>query len=114
MPGGAPASPKVAQMLAIAPAMLIDKTRGIYPAPEAILAAMVEGAEVDFDTALRIESRYFAGLAVGQVAQEHDHRASASTSTRSSSGASRPKDVPRWKPAKVGILGAGMMGAGIA
>ena len=57
MPGGTPASPKIAGMLAVAPAMLAQKTRGLYPAPEAILAAMVEGALVDFDTALRIEAR---------------------------------------------------------
>jgi len=113
IPGGTPASPKVAQMLAIAPAMLIDKTRGLYPAPEAILAAMVEGAEVDFDTALRIESRHFAKLAVGQVAKNMITAFHFKLSAIRS-GASRAKNVPRWKPAKVGILGAGMMGAGIA
>jgi len=113
IPGGSPSSPKVAQMLAIAPAMLIEKTRGLYPAPEAILAAMVEGAEVDVDTALRIESRHFAKLAVGQVAKNMI-TAFFFNLTAIRSGASRPKDVPRWKPAKVGIVGAGMMGAGIA
>jgi 3-hydroxyacyl-CoA dehydrogenase/enoyl-CoA hydratase/3-hydroxybutyryl-CoA epimerase len=113
IPGGTPSSPKVAQMLAIAPAMLVDKTRGLYPAPEAILAAMVEGAEVDFDTALRIESRHFAKLAVGQVAKNMITAFHFNLSAIRS-GASRPKDVPRWKPAKVGILGAGMMGGGIA
>ena len=55
MPGGGPSSPKVSQMLSIAPAMVVEKTRGVYPAPKAILAAMVEGACVDFDTALRTE-----------------------------------------------------------
>ncbi|MEX1074496.1 MAG: enoyl-CoA hydratase-related protein, partial [Burkholderiales bacterium] len=69
IPGGTPASPAISQMLTIAPAMLIEKTRGLYPAPEAIMAAAVEGASVDFDTALRIESRYLAKLAVGQVAK---------------------------------------------
>ena len=113
MPGGTPSSPKVAQMLAIAPAMLIEKTRGLYPAPEAVLAAMVEGAEVAFDTALRIESRHFAKLAVGQVAKNMITAFHFNLSAIRS-GASRPKDVPRWKPGKVGILGAGMMGAGIA
>jgi len=113
IPGGTPSSPKVAQMLAIAPAMLVDKTRGLYPAPEAILAAMVEGAEVDFETALRIESRHFAKLAVGQVAKNMITAFHFNLSAIRS-GASRPKDVPRWKPAKVGILGAGMMGGGIA
>ena len=113
MPGGTPATPKVAQMLAIAPAMLVDKTRGLYPAPEAILAAMVEGAEVDFDTALRIESRHFARIAVGQVAKNMI-TAFHFNLTAIRAGASRPKEFVRWKPSKVGILGAGMMGAGIA
>ncbi len=113
MPGGSPNSPQVSQMLAVAPAMLIEKTRGLYPAPEAILAAMVEGAYVDFDTALRIESRYLAKLAVGQVAKNMI-TAFFFNLNAIKSGASRPKGVPRWKPAKVGILGAGMMGGGIA
>ncbi|MEO8716772.1 MAG: 3-hydroxyacyl-CoA dehydrogenase NAD-binding domain-containing protein [Burkholderiales bacterium] len=112
IPGGTPASPQIAQMLTIAPAMLIGKTRGLYPAPEAIMAAAVEGASVDFDTALRIESRYLAKLAVGQVAKNLISLFFNRTAIRS--GASRPKDVPKWKAQKVGILGAGMMGGGIA
>jgi 3-hydroxyacyl-CoA dehydrogenase/enoyl-CoA hydratase/3-hydroxybutyryl-CoA epimerase len=112
MPGGTPAHPQVSQMLAIAPAMLSEKTRGLYPAPEAIMACAVEGACVDFDTALRIESRYFARLAVGQVAKNLINLFFNRTAIRS--GASRPKDVPKWKATKVGILGAGMMGGGIA
>ena len=112
MPGGGPSSPKVSQMLAVAPAMLTEKTRGLYPAPEAILAAMVEGAYVDFDTALRIESRYLAKLAVGQVAKNLITLFFNRSAIKS--GASRPKDFPRWQATKVGILGAGMMGGGIA
>src|SRR5439155_17900897 len=69
MPGGTPANPKIAGMLAVAPAALKQKTRGLYPAPEYALAAMVEGAQVDFDTALRIESRYLARLIVSPVAK---------------------------------------------
>ncbi|WP_353142152.1 3-hydroxyacyl-CoA dehydrogenase NAD-binding domain-containing protein [Acinetobacter pragensis] len=113
LPGGSPASPQVAQMLAIAPAMLRDKTKGCYPAPEAIMAAAVEGAQVDVDTALTIESRYFTYLATGQISKNMIgtfwHGLNAIKA-----GASRPKDVAKWKAAKVGILGAGMMGAGIA
>jgi 3-hydroxyacyl-CoA dehydrogenase/enoyl-CoA hydratase/3-hydroxybutyryl-CoA epimerase len=112
IPGGTPASPAIAQMLTIAPAMLIEKTRGLYPAPEAIIAAAVEGASVDFDTALRIESRYLAKLAVGRVAKNLISLFFNRTAIRA--GASRPKDVPKWKARKVGILGAGMMGGGIA
>ena len=112
MPGGGPSSPKVSQMLAIAPAMVVEKTRGLYPAPKAIMAAMVEGAYVDMDTALRIESRYLARLAVGQVAKNLITLFFNRTAIKA--GASRPKDVPKWRAGKVGILGAGMMGGGIA
>lgn len=59
IPGGTPASPSVAQMLAIAPSVLRDKTKGCFPAPEKIMCAAVEGAQVDFDTAQLIETRYF-------------------------------------------------------
>jgi len=112
IPGGTPSNPQIAQMLTIAPAMLIEKSRGLYPAPEAIMAAAVEGASVDFDTALRVESRYLAKLAVGPVARNMITLFFNRTAIRS--GASRPKDVPKWKASKVGILGAGMMGGGIA
>ena len=113
IPGGTPSSPQVAQVLAIAPAMLRDKTKGCYPAAEAIMAAAVEGAQVDVDTALTIESRYFTYLATGQVAKNMIgtfwHGLNAIKS-----GESRPKDVVKWQATKVGVLGAGMMGAGIA
>jgi 3-hydroxyacyl-CoA dehydrogenase/enoyl-CoA hydratase/3-hydroxybutyryl-CoA epimerase len=113
IPGGSPSTPAVAQMLAIAPAMLRDKTKGCYPAPEAIMSAAVEGAQVDVDTALTIESRYFTYLATGQISKNMIgtfwHGLNAIKS-----GASRPQGLERWKATKVGILGAGMMGAGIA
>ena len=113
IPGGTPSTPAVAQMLAIAPAMLRDKTKGCYPAPEAIMATAVEGAQVDVDTALTIESRYFTYLATGQISKNMIgtfwHGLNAIKS-----GASRPKDIEKCKASKVGILGAGMMGAGIA
>jgi 3-hydroxyacyl-CoA dehydrogenase/enoyl-CoA hydratase/3-hydroxybutyryl-CoA epimerase len=113
MPGGTPANPKIAGMLSVAPAVLKQKTRGLYPAPEYALAAMVEGAQVDFDTALRIESRYLAKLIVSPVAKNMINTFFFNMNAIKS-GQSRPKDVPRYKPQKVGLLGAGMMGAGIA
>ena len=113
MPGGTPGNPKVAGMLAVAPAMLKRKTRGLYPAPEYALAAMVEGAQVDFDTALRIESRYLAKLTVGPVAKNMINTFFFDLNAVKS-GQSRPKGPPRWRPQKVGILGAGLMGGGIA
>jgi 3-hydroxyacyl-CoA dehydrogenase / enoyl-CoA hydratase / 3-hydroxybutyryl-CoA epimerase len=113
MPGGTPSNPKIAGMLSVAPAVLKQKTRGLYPAPEAALAAMVEGAMVDFDTAMRIESRYLAGLMTGPVARNMINTFFFNMNAIKG-GQSRPKDVPKYKPGKVGILGAGMMGAGIA
>ena len=113
MPGGTPSNPKIAGMLSVAPAVLKQKTRGLYPAPEYALAAMVEGAQVDFDTALRIESRYLAKLIVSPVAKNMINTFFFNMNAIKS-GQSRPKDVPRYKPQKVGILGAGMMGGGIA
>lgn len=113
IPGGTPSSPKVAQMLAIAPSILRSKTNGCLPAPEKILCAAVEGAQVDFDTAHLIETRYFTELVTGQVAknmigtfwfQLNDINA----------GRSRPEGFAPYLTRKVGVFGAGMMGAGIA
>ena len=113
MPGGTPSHPAMAPKLMVVPAMLREKTKGVMPAPEAILSAAVEGAQVDVDAALRIETRYFIELARGPVArnmintfwfQLNDIKA----------GLGRPAGVPKANFAKVGILGAGMMGAGIA
>ncbi|MEI8029090.1 MAG: 3-hydroxyacyl-CoA dehydrogenase NAD-binding domain-containing protein [Comamonadaceae bacterium] len=113
VPGGLPSNPAVATMLVVAPAMIRQQTRGLYPAPEAIMACMVEGLQVDLPTALRIESRYLAKLMTGSNA-----RAMINTFffnlNAIKSGQSRPAGVGRFKPAKVGLLGAGMMGAGIA
>ena len=113
MPGGSPTSPNVAAGLAVAPAMLLQKTRGLYPAAEAILEVMVEGALVDYDTATRIESRKLAKIMVGQNAKNMIN-AFFFDLNAIKSGKSRPAGFAPWKPRKVGILGSGMMGAGIA
>lgn len=113
MPGGTPASPKIAAGLAVAPAMLAAKTRGLYPAAHAILETMVEGAQVDYDTATRIESRKLAKIMVSQTTKNMVN-AFFFNLNAIRSGKSRPSNVAKWKPAKVGVLGAGMMGSGIA
>ena len=113
MPGGTPANPKIAGMLAVAPAVLKQKTRGLYPAPEYALACMVEGAQVDFDTALRIESRYLAKLIVSPVAKNMINTFFFNMNAIKA-GQSRPKWEGKFQPKKVGVLGAGMMGGGIA
>jgi len=113
IPGGGATSPQVKAGLAVAPAMIKKNSRGLYPAPEYALAAMVEGALVDYDTALRIESRYLARLIVSPVAKNMINTFFFNMNAIKS-GQSRPKGVPRYKPSRVGVLGAGMMGAGIA
>ena len=113
VPGGVPSHPALAQKLPIVPAMLKNKTKGCFPAPEAILSAAVEGLQVDFDNALKIEGRYFTSLATGQVAKNMI-TAFFFQLQDINKGKYRPEGFERVKFEKVGILGAGMMGAGIA
>lgn len=112
-PGGAPHHPAMGQKLAIAPAMLKQKTKGCYPAPERILSAAVEGAQVDFDNGSLIETRYFAELVIGQVAKNMTGTFWFQLNAVNA-GESRPAGVDKETFRKVGVLGAGMMGAGIA
>ena len=112
LPDGTPSHPAMAHMLAMAPAALRARTQGCYPAPEKILCAAVEGAQVDFDTAQLIEARYFTELVTGQVAK--NMIGSWFELNRVNSGGSRPKGPPPYTTRKVGVIGAGMMGAGIA
>ncbi len=104
MPGGGPSTPAISQMLSMAPAMLVEKTRGLYPAPKAIMSAMVEGAYVDFDTALRIESRYLARLAVGPVAKNLISLFFNRTAIKAGASVKglRASGTPPWKATKVG------------
>jgi 3-hydroxyacyl-CoA dehydrogenase/enoyl-CoA hydratase/3-hydroxybutyryl-CoA epimerase len=113
IPGGTPSNPKVAQMLAIAPSILRSKTQGTMPAPEKILCAAVEGAQVDFDTAHLIETRYFTELTTGQISKNLIGTFWFQLN-EINAGGSRPQGFAPYKTQKVGVLGAGMMGAGIA
>ncbi|MFN8277644.1 MAG: 3-hydroxyacyl-CoA dehydrogenase NAD-binding domain-containing protein [Chitinophagales bacterium] len=113
IPGGAANNPKVAMMLPVAPAMLAKKTYNNYPAPLAIMATAVEGSVVDIETATRIESRYFAELASGKVAKNMINVFWKQLNALNA-GKSRPKIDEKFSFKKVGVLGAGMMGSGIA
>ncbi len=114
MPGGSPKSPALAAFLPAFPALLRQQTKGaVYPAARAILSAAVEGASTDFDTASRIESRYLTSLIVNQ-GSKNMIQAFFFDLQAISSGSLRPQGVAPWKATKVGVLGAGMMGAGIA
>ncbi|TQM93240.1 3-hydroxyacyl-CoA dehydrogenase NAD-binding domain-containing protein [Roseinatronobacter monicus] len=112
MPGGAPYHPAGFMTFVGASAMINGKTQGVYPAAKALLSAVYEGALVPFDTALKIEARWFTHVLMNP---------SSSAMIRSlfinkealEKGANRP-DVADEKVRKLGVLGAGMMGAGIA
>lgn len=114
IPGGSPSTPAFAANLPAFPANLRKQLKGSpMPAPRAIMAAALEGAQVDFNTAQLIETRYFVHLVTGPIAKNMI-QAFFFDLQAVQSGTSRPADVPERTIHKVGILGAGMMGAGIA
>ncbi|MFT4707547.1 MAG: 3-hydroxyacyl-CoA dehydrogenase/enoyl-CoA hydratase/3-hydroxybutyryl-CoA epimerase [Ascidiaceihabitans sp.] len=113
MPGGAPYHPAGFMNYVGANAMVAGKTKNAFPAAKAVLSVLYEAALVPFDTALKIEARWFTHILMNP---------SSSAMIRSlfinkealDKGAVRPKDVPDQRVKKLGVLGAGMMGAGIA
>ncbi|MFF9867208.1 3-hydroxyacyl-CoA dehydrogenase NAD-binding domain-containing protein [Streptomyces sp. NPDC013953] len=114
IPGGTPAHPKFAANLPAFPANLKKQLAGApYPAPRNILAAAVEGSQVDFETALTIESRYFTELVTGQTAKNMI-QAFFFDLQAVNAGRSRPQGIEPRTVRRVAVLGAGMMGAGIA
>ncbi len=114
MPGGTPSNPKLAMMLPAFPANLRKQIKGApMPAPLAIMSASVEGAQVDFATAMTIETRYFANLATGQVAKNMT-QAFFFDLQHITKGGARPEGYPKYEPQRALVMGAGMMGAGIA
>ncbi|MBV9421953.1 MAG: enoyl-CoA hydratase/isomerase family protein [Solirubrobacterales bacterium] len=114
IPGGTPSNPKFAQNLPAFPANLRKQLKGAnYPAPHHILAAAVEGAQLEFDGASEVESRYFVDLAIGQVAKNMI-QAFFFDMQRASGDRGRPEGIERFSPNKMTVLGAGMMGAAIA
>jgi len=112
-PGGDSKSPANAQMWAIAPSMADAKSQGNYPALTNIMSCVFEGGIVDFDSGCRIESRYFANLGVSQVSKNMIGTLWFQLNAINK-GKSRPEGFEKSTVKKLGILGAGMMGAGIA
>jgi len=112
-PGGDSKSPANAQMWAIAPSMADAKSQGNYPALTNIMSCVFEGGIVDFDSGCRIESRYFANLGVSQVSKNMIGTLWFQLNAINK-GKSRPEGFEKSTVKKLGVLGAGMMGAGIA
>ena len=113
IPGGDITSPKIQQAIAGGTAMLMQKTRGLLPAPEKILDIAVQSLKLDLETALRIESRGLAALTLTPQAKNMISTFFFGLN-KINGGASRPAGVPPQETRKVGVLGAGMMGQGIA
>ncbi|WP_189536553.1 3-hydroxyacyl-CoA dehydrogenase NAD-binding domain-containing protein [Streptomyces roseolilacinus] len=114
IPGGTPAHPRFAANLPAFPANLKKQLNGApFPAPRNILAAAVEGSQVDFETAQVVEARYFTELVTGQTAKNMI-QAFFFDLQAVNAGRSRPRGVEPRTVRKVAVLGAGMMGAGIA
>jgi 3-hydroxyacyl-CoA dehydrogenase/enoyl-CoA hydratase/3-hydroxybutyryl-CoA epimerase len=113
LPGGAPYTPAGFPIFLGAVAMTHGKSKGAYPAPKAMLSAVYEGALVDFDTAIRIEARWFTSVLMNP-SSEAMIRSLFIDKQALEKGAVRPKDVPDQSVKKLGVLGAGMMGTGIA
>jgi 3-hydroxyacyl-CoA dehydrogenase/enoyl-CoA hydratase/3-hydroxybutyryl-CoA epimerase len=114
IPGGDPTNPKFAANLPAIPALLRKQIKGAnMPAPRAIMAAAIEGAYVDVATADEIETRYFVSLVTGQVAQNMI-KAFFFDLQHINGGGSRPEGYDKYTAKKVGVIGAGMMGAAIA
>jgi 3-hydroxyacyl-CoA dehydrogenase/enoyl-CoA hydratase/3-hydroxybutyryl-CoA epimerase len=112
-PGGWTSAPEAKRWISSAAAHVRAKTKGCYPAPEAIVCASLEGMQVDFDTASRIETRHFVQLATGSVSKNiigtFWFRAN-----EIKNGVQRPQGVPKKQIKTMAVLGAGMMGKGIA
>ncbi len=113
IPGGDAKDPGVMQVMQAAPCMLLKKTKGLMPAPQKILAVAADSLKVDFDTALRIESRGMTSLVVTPEAKNMMTTFFFQLNELNAGG-SRPDNIDKTSVKKLGILGAGMMGQGIA
>jgi 3-hydroxyacyl-CoA dehydrogenase/enoyl-CoA hydratase/3-hydroxybutyryl-CoA epimerase len=114
IPGGTPSNPKFAMNLPAFPANLRKQLKGAnYPAPKHIMSVAVEGSQVDFETALEIEGRYFVDLMTSQVAKNMI-QAFFFDLQRVNGDRNRPEGIEPFQSRKAVVLGAGMMGAAIA
>jgi 3-hydroxyacyl-CoA dehydrogenase/enoyl-CoA hydratase/3-hydroxybutyryl-CoA epimerase len=113
LPGGGPYHPAGIQNFLVGNAMIRKQTYGNYPAATNLMKAVYEGVQVPMDAALRIETRYFVKTLMTPQAQAMI-RSLFLSKQELDKGAVRPAGVPKSDPKKVSVLGAGMMGAGVA
>lgn len=113
VPGGAPYSDEANQSFIVGNALLRKRTFGNYPGPEYIMRAVYEGLMVPFDLGIRIEARYAAHL-MGLPSARNMIRSLFLSMQDLNKLAGRPEGVPPFEVKRLGVLGAGMMGSGIA
>jgi 3-hydroxyacyl-CoA dehydrogenase/enoyl-CoA hydratase/3-hydroxybutyryl-CoA epimerase len=113
IPGGAPHAPGVSDIFAVSTAMIRKQQFGNYPAPMNILSAVYEGSQVPIDAALRIETRYFIKTMRSPQAKAMI-RSLFQSPKEIKAGISRPAGLPKAEISKASVIGAGLMGAGIA
>ncbi len=113
IPGGAVQSLTGYQVIAASNAMVYDKTFNNYPSPKAILSCIYEGLQVPFESGLDIEASYFTQVVLSPVSKNLIKTMFFGMQA-CNKGMARPKDIPPQPVKKVGILGAGLMGGGIA
>ncbi|MGA0882363.1 MAG: 3-hydroxyacyl-CoA dehydrogenase NAD-binding domain-containing protein [Burkholderiaceae bacterium] len=114
IPGGGPTDPRVAPAFVVGNAMILANTHGNIPAPLAIQSCVYEGAQLPFDRALRLEVKYLLDVSLNSPVSKSMIRTLFLSKTHAERGASRPPAPEASEVHKLGIIGAGMMGAGIA
>jgi len=113
IPGGGPDDPATQGLTYFGPVNVMVQTKGNMPAQQVIMAAVIDSARVDYDTAQVVEARYFQRLLLDQVARNMMTTFFLQMN-QMDAGASRPDGIEKTDVKKLGILGAGVMGAGIA
>ncbi|MEL7163397.1 MAG: enoyl-CoA hydratase-related protein, partial [Bacteroidota bacterium] len=114
IPGGTAADPNLGHRIRLHTARLSANTNDLYPAKRAIIDLLAEGSKVDFETALRLDSRYYARIVTGEVSKNMISTYWFDKQAVRTGGLGRPKGYGKFRPRKVGIIGAGRMGSGIA
>lgn len=113
IPGGTPDDEATQGLTYFGPVNVMNQTKGNMTAPQVIIAAVIDTARVDYETAHKIEARYFQRLLLDQVSRNMMTTFFVQMN-QLDAGASRPDGIDKTEVKKLGILGAGVMGAGIA
>ncbi|AQA17791.1 3-hydroxyacyl-CoA dehydrogenase [Halioglobus japonicus] len=113
IPGGGPQDEATQGLTYFGPVNVMNQTKGNMTAPQVIIAAVIDTARVDYATAHKIEARYFQRLLLDQVSRNMMTTFFIQMNALDA-GASRPEGIAKTEVKKLGILGAGVMGAGIA